>query len=113
MNTIKFGSLNPSMKYIVCKTKSDNHISIQIRVNAGSRDEKNNIHGISHLLEHMFFQGSIKYPTQKEMRKLFISLGNHPWFRDNLRSDNIEYWATFLKEDSYRGLSFIAHFHNH
>ena len=42
------------------------------------------------------------------MQKLFISLGNHPWFRDNLRSDNIEYWATFLKEDSYRGLSFIA-----
>ena len=39
-NNIKFGSLNSSMKYIVCKIKSDNHISVQIRVNAGSRDEK-------------------------------------------------------------------------
>jgi predicted Zn-dependent peptidase len=75
MNTIKFGSLNPSMKYIVCKTKNENHISIQIRINAGSRDEKNNIHGISHLLEHMFFQGSIKYPTQKDLESAIYECG--------------------------------------
>ena len=74
-NTIQFGSLNPSMKYIVCKIKSDNHISIQIRVNAGSRDEKNNILGISHLLEHMFFQGSIKYPTQKDLESAIYECG--------------------------------------
>ena len=55
MNQIKYGSLNKSIKYILCKTKSNNDISVQIRVNAGSRDEQNNIHGISHVLEHMFF----------------------------------------------------------
>ena len=62
-------------KYIVCKIKSDNHISIQIRVNAGSRDEKNNILGISHLLEHMFFQGSEKYPTQKDLESAIYECG--------------------------------------
>jgi len=75
MNQIKYGQLNKSIRYILCKTKSNNDISVQIRVNAGSRDEQNNIHGISHVLEHMFFQGSKKYPTQLELESEIYNCG--------------------------------------
>lgn len=75
MNKIKYGQLNPSIRYVFCKTNSNNDISIQIRVNVGSRDEKNNIHGISHLLEHMFFQGSLNYPSQKQLESEIYNCG--------------------------------------
>ena len=75
MNQIKYGKLNKSIRYIFCKTNSNNDLSIQIRVNVGSRDETNNIHGISHLLEHMFFQGSLNYPTQKQLESEIYNCG--------------------------------------
>jgi predicted Zn-dependent peptidase len=75
MNQIKYGSLNTSIKYILCKTKSNNDISVQIRISAGSRDETSGIHGISHVLEHMFFQGSEKYPTQFELESEIYNCG--------------------------------------
>ena len=75
MNKIKYGQLNPTIRYIFCKTNSNNDLSIQIRVNVGSRDETNKIHGISHLLEHMFFQGSLNYPTQKQLESEIYNCG--------------------------------------
>ena len=57
MNQIKYGSLNTSIKYILCKTKSNNDISVQIRISAGSRDETGGIHGISHPPDHSIPEG--------------------------------------------------------
>ena len=61
------GDLNSAMKYLVVQIQSGDKLSVQVRVNVGSRDETDDIRGISHLLEHMFFQGSKKYPTSKEL----------------------------------------------
>ena len=58
---IKHGSLPSGIRYLLVKTESENKVSVQIRVNVGSRDEDPQIKGISHLLEHMFFQGSESY----------------------------------------------------
>jgi len=55
------------MKYLVVQIEGSDKLSVQVRVNVGSRDETDDIRGISHLLEHMFFQGSKKYPTSKEL----------------------------------------------
>jgi predicted Zn-dependent peptidase len=62
------GDLNSAMKYLVVQIQSGDKLSVQVRVNVGSRDETDDIRGISHLLEHMFFQGSKKYPTSKELQ---------------------------------------------
>ena len=72
---IKFGSLNSGWKYLCVKTNSKRKASVQIRVNVGSRDEDSSIKGISHLLEHMFFQGSKKYPTSKKLEQEIYRCG--------------------------------------
>lgn len=60
---VSHGSLNSTMKYVVTHVPGTDQLSLQIRVKAGSRDETKTDSGISHLLEHMFFQGSQGYPT--------------------------------------------------
>ena len=61
------GNLNPCMKYLVNRVKDTKKMSLQIFVKVGSRDETSEISGMSHLLEHMFFQGSQSYPTVKQL----------------------------------------------
>ncbi len=50
-------------------------ISSLVAVGAGSRYETKKINGISHFLEHMFFKGSIKYPTAEIIANLVDSIG--------------------------------------
>jgi predicted Zn-dependent peptidase len=81
--TTKHGLLNPSLRYIVTHVKGTKEMSLQIRVNVGSRDESPEISGLSHLLEHMFFQGSQNYPTVKELEsEVYRCGGNFNAFTD-------------------------------
>lgn len=80
---IKVGLLPSGIRYLLVKTDSDNKVSVQIRVNVGSRDEEPRIKGISHLLEHMFFQGSESYPTSKKLeREIYRCGGNFNAYTD-------------------------------
>lgn len=80
---IKHGSLPSGIRYLLVKTDSDNKVSVQIRVSVGSRDEDPQIKGISHLLEHMFFQGSESYPTSKKLeREIYRCGGNFNAYTD-------------------------------
>lgn len=74
---VDVGDLNESMKYVVVQMDCGDEMSLQVRVNVGSRDETDDIKGISHLLEHMFFQGSRQYPTSKELEKQIYSCGGN------------------------------------
>lgn len=46
-----------------------------VAVGAGSRYETKKINGISHFLEHMFFKGSLKYPTAEIIANLVDGIG--------------------------------------
>lgn len=72
---VKHGVLNESMKFLVTQVTGTEAMSLQIYVKVGSRDESRSISGISHLLEHMFFQGSMKYPTVKELETKIYECG--------------------------------------
>ena len=61
------GTLHKNMKYIVTPMTNTKQVSLQIYVPVGSRDEANDISGLSHLLEHMIFQGSESYPDVKDI----------------------------------------------
>ena len=56
---IKQGIINKrnKIRYIVTNTNCGDEVVALIRVNVGSRDEKDSIKGMSHILEHMFFRG--------------------------------------------------------
>jgi predicted Zn-dependent peptidase len=56
-----------NMKYVTVNTSCGNRVFGAIRVNVGSRDETNEYSGLAHCLEHMFFQGTSKYPTSKDL----------------------------------------------
>ena len=56
-----------NMKYVTVNTSCGNRVFAAIRVNVGSRDETNEYSGLAHCLEHMFFQGTSKYPTSKDL----------------------------------------------
>jgi predicted Zn-dependent peptidase len=53
----------------------DPRFQITLLIGTGSRDEPHQISGISHLLEHMMFRGSAKYPSFSELSVAFESLG--------------------------------------
>lgn len=46
-----------------------------VAVGAGSRYENKSINGISHFLEHMFFKGSVKYPSAEKIATIVDSIG--------------------------------------
>jgi len=52
-----------------------NVATILVLVGAGSRYENENIKGLSHFLEHMFFKGAKKYKTPKEVSTAVDSFG--------------------------------------
>ena len=73
--TTTYGHLNPCIRYLVKRVNACPKMSLQIYVKVGSRDESDNISGISHLLEHMFFQGSTAYPSTQTLETRIYECG--------------------------------------
>lgn len=55
--------------------EKDPRYQVTLLIGTGSRDEPLAISGVSHLLEHMMFRGSSKYPSFSELSVAFESLG--------------------------------------
>jgi len=55
--------------------KEDTRFQTTLIVGTGSRHESNDVAGISHLLEHMMFRGSERYPSFSDLSIAFESLG--------------------------------------
>lgn len=52
-----------------------NSVTTLVAVGAGSRYETKRINGIAHFLEHMFFKGSVKFPTAEQISTLVDGIG--------------------------------------
>lgn len=50
-------------------------VTTLVAAGAGSRYETKNINGVSHFLEHMFFKGSVKFPSALEIATLIDGIG--------------------------------------
>jgi zinc protease len=50
-------------------------VSLQLRVKAGSIDEQDDEAGVAHVLEHMLFKGTTKYPSSEAVAGLVESAG--------------------------------------
>ena len=50
-------------------------VTVLAMVNIGSRYETKSEQGMSHLLEHMLFKGSAKWPTAKDIAQTLDSVG--------------------------------------
>lgn len=64
---VKHHFLDNGLKIIVAKDKSNPIISLQLFIKVGSVHEKDTESGFSHLMEHLVFKSTAKYPDNKIM----------------------------------------------
>ncbi len=60
-------TLSNGMRVVMNKNKNQPTTTIAVMVNIGSNWETKELNGISHFVEHLFFKGSKKYPTQRSL----------------------------------------------
>src|SRR5690348_9092915 len=62
----------------------------------GGRDEKSNEHGISHLLEHMAFKGTVRRTSREIVEEIEAAGGD---LNAATSSETTAYYARMLKDD--------------
>ncbi|MDP3758298.1 MAG: pitrilysin family protein, partial [Candidatus Daviesbacteria bacterium] len=71
----KIKALSNGLTLITVDLPHLDSVTTLVAVGAGSRYETKKINGISHFLEHMFFKGSIKFPSAEEISTLVDGIG--------------------------------------
>ena len=74
-SVIKHGTLDNGLKYIINNTKCGDKVTVMLFVKVGSRDETPKLNGMSHVLEHMMFQGTPKYPSSQKLHEAIDKYG--------------------------------------
>jgi len=60
---------------VLFEQKKGQSVVVELMVKAGSNDEKLNERGLSHLIEHMLFEGTKKRPTNREISNEIEKIG--------------------------------------
>ena len=71
----KLTKLKNGMRVLLVPNKHVDSVNVSIFFRVGSRCEEENIAGISHFLEHMFFKGTKKRPKAKNISEAVDSVG--------------------------------------
>lgn len=70
------GTIANGMSYVILRnTSPQDKFVVYLQVKVGSIHEEDNQQGMAHMLEHMVFQGTDKYPDEASMKKLYNSMG--------------------------------------
>lgn len=69
-------TLPNGMRYLLKEDHSQPVVSVQVWVRAGSVNENDRINGISHLVEHMVFKGTVQYPAGEISRTVEANGGS-------------------------------------
>jgi predicted Zn-dependent peptidase len=68
-------TLQSGLRVVTEKLEGTKAVTVLVLAGAGSRYETQEIRGISHFLEHMFFKGAKKYKNTKEVSEAIDSVG--------------------------------------
>jgi predicted Zn-dependent peptidase len=68
-------TLKNGLRVVTKKLSGTKAVTVLVLVGAGSRYENQEIRGISHFLEHMFFKGANRYKNTKEVSEAIDSVG--------------------------------------
>lgn len=98
-------TLANGMRVLVIPRAHSNLEVFQFFVNAGSKNETKENNGISHLVEHMLYEGSQNYPGE-HLLKAFADLGIFPEGVTN--SYCTKFCCSFLKNDAARVMELMA-----
>lgn len=103
---IEIDTLENGLVLITQKISWVNSVSIHIAVKAGPRYESGKSAGLAHFLEHMLFEGTIKYPTPKSLAKSIERVGGKSaaWTDKEFVSYNVKVPKEYLEN----GISYLA-----
>lgn len=63
-------TLKNGLRVVTEKIEHLNSISVGVMVQNGSRNESDDVNGISHFIEHMFFKGTEKRTSKEVMEEI-------------------------------------------
>lgn len=71
----KLSKLSNGLRVVTVSVSQMESVTVSVWVKTGSRNETNNVAGISHFLEHMVFKGGKKYPSAKAISEAVDAIG--------------------------------------
>jgi len=103
---IKYGKLQNGLKYVLNNTKCGDSITIMLFIRVGSRDESPKLNGISHVLEHMMFQGTPSYPESQLLHEAIDQYG--ATFNAYTSLDVTCYYITIIPKYTDKALKILS-----
>jgi predicted Zn-dependent peptidase len=98
--------LKNGLRIITSKMPGMKSVASIILIGAGSRYENKNNNGISHFLEHMFFKGTKKRPTAKQISETIEKIGGQ--FNAFTSIDHMSFWTKVPKKHFKLGIEFLS-----
>ncbi|MEX2052894.1 MAG: pitrilysin family protein, partial [Candidatus Paceibacterota bacterium] len=102
---LKKTKLSNGLNMLIYEMPWARSVTAQLWVNAGSRFEKKINSGISHFLEHMLFEGTKDYPTNRELNKAISSLGGDS--KAYTSKEEVFYQMKFPSENGQEAINFL------
>lgn len=100
--TIHRGTLANGLRTLVIPMAGTSAVTFFLAVRTGSRNETPDIAGISHFLEHLFFKGSKKRPTTKEISEAIDGVGGE------MNAFTSKEWTAFYAKAAHRHAGLIV-----
>lgn len=85
--------------------------NIQILTNVGSASEEKDIHGMAHILEHLFFKGSKKYPGPLDIQTAANDIGGK--LNASTWIDQTVYYISVLNDFFKEGFDILSDMYQH
>ncbi len=99
--------LDNGLEILMVKTKTQPIVTIQIAAKNGSYTQIPENCGLSHLYEHMFFKGNVKWKTQEEYNKRIRELGII--YNGMTSNESVRYFFTLPSKNLNEGLEFMSY----
>ncbi len=103
--TVRTSTLANGLRVVTDHMDRVETVSVGVWVNAGTRNERAEINGVSHLLEHMAFKGT-KRRNARAIAEEIEAVGGH--LNAYTSRENTAYYAKILKEDAGLAVDIIA-----
>lgn len=103
--TVRTSTLANGLRVVTDHMDRVETVSVGVWVNAGTRNERPEINGVSHLLEHMAFKGT-KRRNARAIAEEIEAVGGH--LNAYTSRENTAYYAKILKEDAGLAVDIIA-----
>lgn len=103
-----YGKLDNGLKFIIVEDKDIKNSAVMLRVNVGYMQDDPKICGQAHLLEHMLFNGTKKYPNENHFSKFVDS--NNGYSNAYTSDDHTCYHYNVCNEKILKSLEIFSDF---